>query len=109
MEIEIVGQVIGCIAAVFNILSYQFKQQKHVILMLCISSVLFCGSYVLTGAITGGILNGIGVLRSIVYMNKQKFKAESIWWLVFFCSLYVTTYVLAFTVFGKPFNHSNNR
>jgi hypothetical protein len=32
-------------------------------------------------ALVGGILNALGVLRVIVFLNKEKLKAESLWWL----------------------------
>lgn len=107
MIVEIIGQVLGVIAAIFNISSYQCKKHKNVVIMLLISSSLFCFSYILTGAITGGILNGLGVLRCIVYSNKEKFKAENKWWFIGFCATYLFTYVLTFTAFNKEFNFKN--
>ncbi len=107
MELEITGQILGFIAAIFNILSYQCKKHKNVVIMLLIGSSFFCASFLLTGAITGGILNGIGVIRCIVYSNKKTFKADNIAWFIAFCITYVLTYVLTFTVFNKEFTFKN--
>ena len=107
MIVEIVGQILGFIAAVFNVLSYQCKKHKNVVIMLLIGSSFFCASFLLTGAITGGILNGIGVIRCIVYSNKKTFKADNIAWFIAFCIAYVLTYVLTFTVINKEFNFKN--
>lgn len=105
--IEVIGQVLGYIAAVFNILSYQCKTHKKVTTMLLIGGIFFCASFLMTGAITGGILNGISVIRGIVYSNKEKFNANHIGWFIGFCVTYAITYVLTFTVFNKPFNFLN--
>ena len=105
--IENIGQVLGYIAAVFNILSYQCKTHKKVTTMLLIGGIFFCASFLMTGAVTGGILNGISVIRGIVYTNKEKFNANHIGWFIGFCVTYAITYVLTFTVFNKPFNFAN--
>lgn len=105
--VETIAQIIGFVALTFNVLSYQFKTQKGVIFMMTIGCCLFCVNFFMLGAITGALLNAIGFVRCIVYYNKKFFKAESIWWFIGFCVLYVVTYVLNFTVFGKEFNLKN--
>ena len=46
-------------------------------------------------------INIIGIARAVVFSNKKLFRADNKLWLVGFISLYVTAYVLTFTVFGK--------
>ena len=59
------------------------------------------------GAVIGGLMNIIAAFRSIVYMNKEKLKSDSIYWLLAFIALYVISYVLTFTIFKTPFTPKN--
>ena len=107
MVIEILGQILGFVGAFFNILSYQFKSHRNIVLCQLAGSSFFAVSYLLLGTYTGGLLNGVGILRCIVYSNKDKFRANHAGWLVFFIGLYLTMYTLSFTVFGTPFDLSH--
>ena len=105
--IEIIAQVIGIVAMIFNILSYQGKQQKWVIALQLCSGSLFAVNFLMLGATVGGILNILAVIRAIVFLFKEKLKADRLPWLFAFIGVYITVYVLNFTVFGKeptPFN-----
>lgn len=104
---EIVAQAIGIIAMAFNIFSYQLKTSKGVILCQCFGGALFSVSFFMLGATVGGILNAIAAFRAIVFMYKEKFRADHIAWLVGFIATFVVSYVLTFTVFGKAFTVLN--
>lgn len=99
--IEIVAQVIGIVAMAFNILSYQGKKQSTVIILQLIGATLFAVNFLMLGATVGGILNAIGVVRAIVFLYKEKLKADRMPWFVAFIASYITVYILNFTVFGK--------
>lgn len=98
---EITAQIIGIIAMMFNVLSYQGKKQKTVITLQLLGSTFFAVNYFMLGAIVGSISNLVTVFRAIVFLNKKKLKADSPLWLVFYICSYVAVYVLNFTVFGK--------
>ncbi len=105
--IEIIAQIIGIIAMLFNIFSYQCKKQKAVIALQLFGGALFSINYLLLGAVVGGILNILATVRAIVYLFKEKLKADRLPWFVGFVLSYVTVYVLNFTLFGTeltPFN-----
>ena len=99
--IEIVAQVIGIVAMAFNILSYQGKKQSTVIILQLIGATLFAVNFLMLGATVGGILNAIGVVRAIVFLYKEKLKADRMPWFVAFIASYITVYILNFTAFGK--------
>lgn len=46
------------------------------------------------GATVGGVLNTIAAFRAVVFMDKEKFCAGRILWLVGFISLFATSYIL---------------
>ncbi len=99
--IEIIAQVIGIIAMMFNILSYQGKQQRTVITLQLFGATLFSVNYLLLGATVGGILNILAAIRAVVFIFKDKLKADRISWLIAFTATYISVYILNFTVFGK--------
>ena len=67
--IEIIAQIIGIFAMLFNILSYQCKRQKAVIAMQLFGGLLFAVNFLMLGALVGGILNIIAVLRAILFLS----------------------------------------
>ena len=105
--IEIVAQAIGIVAMAFNILSYQGKKQKTVIALQLFGASLFALNYLLLGAAVGGILNILGTVRAVVFLFKEKLKADRLPWLIGFFAAYVTVYVLNFTLFGKAVTVQN--
>ena len=106
-NIDLIAQAIGIIAMAFNILSYQQRTPKRVITFQLFGSALFAMNYLLLGAPVGMCMNLIGILRATVYSNREKFRADRMAWLLLFVSLFVTSYVLSFTVFGMPFTLRN--
>lgn len=101
--LEIIAQGIGIIAMLFNILSYQGKQQRTVILLQLLGASLFSVNYLMLGATVGGILNIIAVIRAVIFIFKDKFKADCIFWLIAFTASYIAVYILSFAVLGtKP-------
>ena len=99
--IEIIAQIIGIVAMLFNILSYQGKQKRTVIMLQLLGGVLFSVNFFMLGATIGGILNILAAIRAIIFIFKNKFKADSIAWLIAFAVSYIVIYILNFTAFGK--------
>jgi len=99
--IEIIAQIVGIFAMLFNILSYQGKKQKTVIALQLIGGALFAINFLLLGALVGGILNILATIRAIVFLFKDKLKADRLPWLFGFVASYIAVYILNFTAFGK--------
>lgn len=104
---ELIAQAVGIVAMTFNILSFQQKTPKRVITFQLFGSILFALNYLLMGALVGMCMNIVGIMRAVVYANREKFRADRIAWLVLFTSLYVVSYILSFTVFGMEFTLRN--
>lgn len=98
---ELIAQIIGIVAMVFIIFSYQGKKQSSVITMQLVGSLFFGVNYLLLGAYVGALLNVMGVVRAVVFLFKEKLRADKWPWLVGFSLCYIATYVLNFTVLGK--------
>lgn len=106
-NIEIIAQIIGIVAMVFNIMSYQCKKQKAVIALQLFGGALFSLNYLLLGAAVGGILNILATTRAVVFLFKEKLKADKLPWFIGFVASYVAVYVLNFTMFGKELTALN--
>ena len=104
---ELIAQAVGIVAMSFNILSFQQKTHKRVITFQLFGSLLFALNFFMLDAAVGAILNLVGAMRAIVFMNREKFRANHIGWLIFFTALYLSSYVLTFTVFGKEMTAFN--
>jgi hypothetical protein len=101
MSFEFTAQCVGIAAMMFNILSYQGKSQKVVIALQLFGASLFAANFLMLGAVVGGVLNLLGAVRAVVFLFKDKLKADRLPWLLAFTASYVTVYVLNFTAFGK--------
>lgn len=66
-----------------SVSSFQLNKHKHIMLVQIVATALFGLQYFLLGAYTGLALDIVGVLRDIVYYNKDKKWASSNWWTVF--------------------------
>ena len=99
--VEIIAQCVGILAMLFNILSYQSKHQRLVIALQLCGGALFAINFILLNALVGGILNIIATVRAVVFLFKDKLKADRLPWLFGFIAVYIAVYILNFTVFGK--------
>lgn len=104
---KIIVQVISIIAMCFNIFSYQQKSSKAVIAFQLCGGALFAVHFFMKGAIVGAIMNCIAVVRAVLFVNKEKARANHIGWLIGFILLYILVYILTFTLFTTPFTLTN--
>ena len=104
---ELAAQIVSIVGMIFNLISFQQKEHKRAVVCQFFSSATFCVSYFMLGATVGGILNIIGVIRALVFIFKDKTKADHLLWLVAFSTLFVLSYSLAFLAFGKEISPKN--
>ena len=104
---ELFAQIIGIFAMAAIVLSYQCKKKNTLLLIQLVGNVLFAANMLMLGAYVGGLLNVIAIGRAIVYMKKEQIKLPT--WVLnaSFIFLYIVSYVLVFTVFGKEFTVIN--
>ncbi len=84
---EILAQIIGIAALACAVISFQQKTHKYILLFQLTANTLFTIHFSMLGAYTGAILNGIGIFRSLVFVNKGKKWADNIAWFWLFCAL----------------------
>ena len=105
---EILAQAIGIVGMVVNLLAYQQKKQKNLILFQLGGSAMFFLNFLLLGIADGvfyigTLMNLLGIFRSVVFANRKVFRSDKPFWIAIMTVLYLGAYALAFTVFGtKP-------
>ena len=104
---ETIAQIIGIVGLFVNLIIFQQKKQDKVLILQFIATILWFSNFLLLGAYTGAILNGIGTLRSLVYYFEKKTNAKSTLWLIAFTVMYTIPFILTFAVFGKTLNPAN--
>ena len=97
---EIAGQIISIFAMGCNILSYQQKSQKRLIIFQLSGGALFAISFFLLGATIGALLNIVAVIRAVMFLFSKKLNMSHPLWLGAFVLCYISFYVLNFTAFG---------
>lgn len=95
------AQIIGIFAMAANVAAYQFKNKRNVILCQLAGSTLFAVNMFMLDALMGGLLNIVGIVRAIVYINKERLKISIKIVNGIFMALYLASYILVFAVFGK--------
>ena len=104
---ETIAQIIGIVGLFVNLIIFQQKKQDKVLILQFIATILWFSNFLLLGAYTGAILNGIGTLRALVYYFEKKTNAKSTLWLIVFTVMYTIPFILTFAVFGKTLNPAN--
>ena len=59
------------------------------------------------GAVVGGVLNILGTVRAVLFLFKDKIKADRPPFLIAFITAYIAVYILNFTLFGKEITAFN--
>ncbi|MBQ7353187.1 MAG: YgjV family protein [Clostridia bacterium] len=96
----IIAQAFGILGMICNIIVFQQKTHKRVLVWQFFAASVFAVNYFMVGAVVGGMLNTVGALRSVVFFFKEKTHANSIFWLIFFICAFSLAYPLTFLLFG---------
>ena len=87
---DLISQIIGILALCVTIICYQFNDQKKILIMQIIASVMFMAKLALRDAMAGALLNIHGICRALVFYQRGRHKwADSPLWAVFFSVLAV--------------------
>lgn len=77
-------QAIGFVGIGLNIVSVQFNKHWQIVLFKTLGSAMFVVQYILLKAYTGAAMDGIGILRNIIFIFAvQKGKPTYVWIILF--------------------------
>ena len=98
---EIIAQIIGIFAAAMNILSYQMKSKRNLLIMQLMGSFMFSFNYIILGAYMGGLMNVLAVIRALLFINQKRMRINGKLLISLFVFAFVACYVMTFTLLGK--------
>lgn len=87
------AMIFGTLGVAANILIYQMKSGKKILLSKLISDFFWVLHYVCLGAFSGAAIAGIGIIRDGVFMHREKAWAKNKAWLWLFLVLSVVSAV----------------
>ena len=70
--ILIISQIIGIVAVVLYLSSYQLKKRKQIVWVTCISNALYVTQYLLLGAFSGAIMDFMSTVSSFFAATKNE-------------------------------------
>ena len=99
---NLIAQLIGIIAMGFNIISYQFKRKRDVLLCQMVGGALFAVNMFMLDAVSGFVLNVLAAIRAVVYICSEKYGWNVKRINLLFMIAFMMSYVSVFTVFDVP-------
>ncbi len=85
---KIASYLAGLAAIVLALLSFQFKKRKYIMLSQMSASLMSALQYFLIGAFTGGYLDVISFLRTLIFsFNGKKWASSKLWLILFIAAM----------------------
>lgn len=91
---NIAAQIVGIFGIAFSLLSFQLKKRRYIMLFQMTASLMFSAQLFMVGAITGGCLDMISFVRTLIFANNSKKWASSPLWLVGFIAVMIATGIM---------------
>ena len=84
---KLAAQILGVLALGENAFIFLSRKRERILQLKLLSDILWMGNYLLLGAYTGAALNGIAILRELVFLQRDCRRwADAPWWPVFFAA-----------------------
>ena len=76
MTFIIITQIIGFVGFILAVVTFQSNKHKNITLLKCASDAMFVLQFIMLGAYTGAIMNGIGCIRNLTYARLVEKKKD---------------------------------
>ena len=93
---DIFVQGIGFIGIALNIFAVQFNKHWQIVLIKTLGSAMFVIQYILLSAWTGAAMDGIGILRNIIFIFAVQKGKPTLIWIIFFSALTIALGIATF-------------
>ena len=67
----IISQIIGITGVSLYLLSFQLEKRKHIVLVTCLSNIMYVSQYLLLGAFSGAIMDILSTVSSFFATRKN--------------------------------------
>lgn len=94
---QIIAQLIGFVGLGLAIASFQQNSHRRILFFQMLSGSVFTLHFIFLGAYSGAALNFVGMLRSIVFYNRDKAWASSKAWLAVFITAFIAAGAITWT------------
>ena len=91
---NIIIQAIGFLALASSLISFQFKKHGQIMFFRTASELIFAVQYILLGAWTAAIMDGISVIRNTLYTQLVKKNRSTTPVIIIFCIFVVFINIL---------------
>ena len=68
---KLAAQILGVLALGENAFIFLSRKRERILQLKLLSDILWMGNYLLLGAYTGAALNGIAILRELVFLQRD--------------------------------------
>ena len=95
---NVLTTVVGVVSVVILFMSYQMKTRGKILATYIGAAAGWMLYFILQGDLTSAMMNVIGIIRSVIFMQREKYKwANSVFWLFFFIAIMVGCVLLTFS------------
>ncbi len=89
------AQIIGYVATVFSLSSFQLKSRKGVVILQLFGTALFSIHFFMLEAFSGAILNAICMVRAAIFIWRDKKWAAHPCWIYIFSGLSIASFFIS--------------
>lgn len=93
---DIIIQAVGFLALASSLISFQFKKHGQIMLFRTASELIFALQYILLGAWSAAVMDGISVIRNTLYTQLVKKNRSTTPVIIGFCIFVVVVGVVTF-------------
>ncbi len=93
--IDIMGQIVGIVAAAAAILSFQMKNNRHLYMAQGISGLLFAVNYIILGSYTAAVINFINLFRGGFLASGERFRKKRYMFLIE--AMYIAAFIFTYS------------
>lgn len=97
--LQILIRLTGLLGIACTVIGYQCKKHKAVIGFRTGNELFFAFQYLLLGGYTGAILNGVGIVRNLIFIELVKRDKNTYFWRFCFSIVFVLSAILTWSGF----------
>lgn len=92
---EIIAQILGFVPLILSYFIFFFNDRRKMIITKTVSDILWTIHMIMMGAVSGAIVNGICIIRGLVFLNKEKVKKAGIFVPILFSAVILISSALS--------------